>query len=128
MQYCGYENIRKDSENIPDSEIFVVVRKTGQWAFAMKIKKQFTLTPFKEQNAAEYEVRHAKKQILFCKHNGWSSTGQKEFSDDDMDMKMVFMCIYCNNSTFDITQPCPCRGIKNEDRFKKTPSGIILPI
>lgn len=131
MQYVRYEKIRQDAAQIPDSEIFVVFRKdNGTWAFAMRINNQFTLTRFQSQNVDKGAVRNVKKQIMHCKKYGWSYTGTKakeDILDFDEDAKPLFQCLYCRQTTFDISSPCICRNTKIEDLMRKTPSGLILP-
>lgn len=128
MNYVRYEHIQSDSRMIPDGEVFTVYRQIkNDWAFAMKINNQFTLTRFQDQNVDKGGVRKAREQILFCKHYGWSYTGQKTWNTDVDDMEAEFMCMYCKKTTYDTSKPCECRNKKVMDFAKKTDSGIILP-
>lgn len=129
MRYCRHERIVTDSHGLPDGEIFTVYRSgDGKWAFAMRIKGKFTLTPFYDENVDESTVKYAYKKIKFCQIYGWSYTGQKSWNTEIDDHENLFMCMYCPNTTFDITDPCPCRNKKKEDLYKTTESGIILPL
>ena len=131
MKYARLGHIRKDALECADSEIFVVVRETDQfWAFAMRINNSFTLTRFQANNVDEDGIRNAKKQIMRCKKYGWSYTGtraKKDQYDFMEDEEPLFQCLYCKQTTFDISNPCICRNTKIEDLMKKTPSGFILP-
>jgi hypothetical protein len=129
MDYVRYEYIKSDSKDIPDAQVFVVYRKEeGTWAFAMRINGQFTLTKFQSQDTDAGGVKQAKKQILFCKTYGWSYLGKKTWNTEVDDYEAEFLCLYCRRTTYDISSPCPCRNKRKEDLFKKTDSGIILPI
>jgi hypothetical protein len=127
MQYVRYNYIKSDSHDIPDAEVFTVYRENGTWAFAMRINNQFTLTRFQDNNVDADGVRAVKKQILFCKNYGWSYTGQKTWNTEHDDHEAEFSCMYCKRTTYDTSQPCPCRNKTSMDFAKKTKSGIILP-
>lgn len=128
MQYVRYSHIKSDSHNIPDAEIFTVYREdTQQWAFGMRINRNYTLTRFQDQRVDADGVLKAKKQIMFCKTYGWSYLGKKAWNIEVDDYEHEFMCLYCKKTTFDTSDPCPCRNIQKESLFKKTESGIILP-
>lgn len=128
MDYVRYEYIKSDTAHIPDAVVFTVYRRDAQtWAFGMRINGQYTLTRFQDQNVDEGGIRQAKKQILFCKHYGWSYTGQKTFNTEIDELEPEFTCLYCKRTTYNTSEPCPCRNKKTEDMLKQTPSGIILP-
>lgn len=128
MQYCRMERIVTDSYSIPDGEIFTVLNSEKEtWAFAMRLGKKFTLTRFQSHKVDAGGVRHAHKQIMFCKTYGWSYTGNKTWNTEVDDHEPEFVCMYCNRTTYDISEPCPCRNKKTEDFLKKTEHGIILP-
>ena len=131
MKYARLGHIRKDAQDYADSEIFTVIRETDQfWAFAMRINNTFTLTRFQSNNVDVDGVRNSKKQIMRCKKYGWSYTGTKSREDQfdfEEDSKPFFQCLYCKQTTFDISSPCLCRNTKIEDLMRKSPSGLILP-
>ena len=127
MKYVRYEHIKRDSAMIPDAEIFTVYRKDEKWCFAMRINNQFTLTRFQDSNVDESGIKQVKKQIMFCKKYGWSYRGGKAWNSEVDEMENEFICMYCQNTTFDTSSPCVCRNTKIEDMLRKTESGIILP-
>lgn len=127
MRYCRKEYVHKDARDIDDGVVFVVYDTRGSWAFAMRINGTFTLTKFQAEDAHEETIRKAKKQILFCKHYGWAYTGQKSMNTEVDELEPFFICLYCKSTTFNTSQPCPCRNKKTEDFLRKTNSGIILP-
>lgn len=129
MNYVRHEHILSDSKDIPDEQVFVVYReKDNMWAFAFKVRGRFTLSQFQPDNANKEKVKHSQKQIMFCKTYGWSYTGQRLMNDDSFQVDPLFMCMYCQNTSFDTSKPCVCRNKSTESLLKKTDSGIILSI
>lgn len=127
MRYVRYNFIKSDTNGLPDGEIFVVYKDDTRWAFGMRFNDQFTLTRFQDSNVDPGGIKAVKKQILFCKHYGWSFTGQKTWNTEHDDHENEFACMYCKRTTYDTSQPCPCRNKTSMDFAKKTESGIILP-
>jgi len=131
MEYVRAEHIVTDTLDYPDGKIFVVYRKYDEkWAFGMKIGKTYTKTQYMDQRVDRQGIEKAYKKVLYAKNYGWSYTGTKEVNpefDDYDNPDPVFMCMYCKNTTFDISQPCKCRNKTTQDFVKKTPSGFILP-
>ena len=129
MQYCRMKHIVIDSNSIPDGEIFTVYNEDNEtWAFAMRINKQFTLTRFQSQKVDKHGAMTVLRQIRFAKEYGWSYTGQKTWNTEVDDHQPEFCCLYCKDTTYDISKPCKCRNKQPEDMVKTSPSGIILPI
>ncbi len=127
MQAVRFAKITQDAKSIPDGEVFIAYKPNQSWAFAMRINQTYTLSRFNDQRMDAQGIRNAKKQIMFCKTYGWSSTGTKEMNNDTFERNVIFMCLYCRKTTFDTSEPCVCRNKKIEDLIRKTPSGIVLP-
>ena len=115
MKYCRYDHLEKDAKDLPDGEVFVIhaQKKEGKkdlslWAFAIKIKKRFSISKWKEDNVTQEEVQKCMEQVLFVKRTGWSNTGSTQ-KDEFGDLQNVYECLYCGSSTFENERPCVCR-------------------
>lgn len=122
MKHCSYERLLSDSTEIPEGELFLIY-KDQTFAYAIKINNRFVISNYSTKDDT-VSIRQAIKQIRFCKVYGWSKTGMK--TEKDGKLKTLFVCLYCKQTTHDISEPCTCRNIKKEDLYRKTPSGIIL--
>ncbi len=128
MKYIQLERISTDTKDFQDGEVFVAYRnKDNYWCFAMRINGVYTLSKMQSPKCGKAGVLKAKKQILFCKHYGWSYSGQKSLNFEVDEEEHQFICLYCRNMTFNTSDPCPCRGKTKYDFMKKTENGFILP-
>ncbi len=133
MKNCRAAFIKQDAKDFQDGEIFVVhaeapasaflitEKKPDFWAFAFKHKGKFTLSTWKPDNVGMDEVMKSKNQILYCKKNGWSNSGELRM-DSVGERQKLYSCIYCGNESCEpdeVHKPCKCRGIISTEQKSK---------